>query len=1254
MANEPIMRIGDPQPTVSTTNQLFASDRSQKREGNLSALLFGASTVIGGWKAATLFRDKYTTTNPNYFTFFDFASRTNAGAKESIPDDTFIGLKNNRFTGGDVILETIRKAEEYSPGKVGRTFQLSHLLTPFLGSKNTRMHLDAQNVKAQYNVLKPLIDKAGNMPLSDDALKHGLVFEDNKLFQADKFGQAIKDKKYLNEARLVFPYYKVPTYDSETGKIKDTLSINDVYKNYINARTGAKLDIDATLKDGGMPFTIIGEKTAGKLNYEYGFRALARTAMQRGVKVWDHPMGFLEEYMPANSKLKEYVGKFRFNLGTKGRYDLGVRETLGVMTKNVGTRLALGGIAYYGLDSIVRNVAPDDNYFSNGIIAGLAQTYANIRTGYASLVSDHFQGLRDTQEQIAPGSTSLTTLAGLPASFALAGGMAAYSKFLWDANKTNYTSAITSAIDKKPLFGKLGGMFAGGRLKRFTVGGALLGLAIEAPFIPGALLTGDTSEELKAEYSGEKEVPVYANRWWMGGGGPWEGGKIKYFRPSTVALLKNDIETVSMFGDSETARSVNPFLHPFDYLRDPYRAEKLTDDDRPYPIWGMDVSTASFIGKAYERTIGQIIKPDKLNPAFEAALNSGRIKENDDGSYSYVTEVTAGDASLIAEGKMLPPPSARDDSNIEAAKWSYDALKDFIGIKGFVLDQLESGFGADLDTLGDVQLAKSGQMSNDAREIAELNLGGILGLGEAQRRFIPTNSGAIGNTVNPLENNMPSWLPSNTADFYIDFRKGDPYKAIDVGYARLPGKGYEILNPDVQGLDPEDYPDIYKYKILADVALGSNEYYKIKKQSDNRFSSGAMSESEASLYLRIKDQENKRAQTKQFYEYKTNEELDKMNPLAAGAAQYWELLTHGPLSEAPYEKLSIVRPTSKFIHQRTAIEDYEATQLDNADSGMWDKPIEHYISPALTQIARGLGFDYIPDKTEERYQVDEYFDKLEYLKNRTLYKQKLSEGSAGEAQGFKRAYGKTIQGSLASGLDNERDILYSFIALPKRERDYFTSFINADQEQREKIRELVPDRIGALYEELWSRKDILAQYYDPDTGTINQDKAQQAIQAQAASEEDTLESEYSSEYNNYKNNNQLQAQGSFKEYIADLDAQQYIENTTGMPDKDFVGWDPRIDVKDIKLRALSIGGEDLYEYGFFKTDLESLKRVIAVLNEEQVTTEIDAVKKQKQDKGALEERIRTNLIQNNLDPKMIELVKTNSEGSLTVNVEETQ
>ena len=76
--------------------------------------------------------------------------------------------------------------------------------------------------------------------------------------------------------------------------------------------------------------------------------------------------------------------------------------------------------------------------------------------------------------------------------------------------------------------------------------------------------------------------------------------------------------------------------------------------------------------------------------------------------------------------------------------------------------------------------------------------------------------------ANEIPNNAASWLPGD--DYYTNFHEGDPFIKVPEGYARLPGAGYEALHPELEGVDPEDYPDIHKMAILADVAPYSREY----------------------------------------------------------------------------------------------------------------------------------------------------------------------------------------------------------------------------------------------------------------------------------------------------------------------------------------------------------------------------------------------------------------------------------------------
>ena len=130
----------------------------------------------------------------------------------------------------------------------------------------------------------------------------------------------------------------------------------------------------------------------------------------------------------------------------------------------------------------------------------------------------------------------------------------------------------------------------------------------------------------------------------------------------------------------------------------------------------------------------------------------------------------------------------------------------------------------------DVYYQGSRQMTSTSRRYFERELGaGIgpspgfnesFGYSEPLRRFIQREG--FEPQANEIPNTMPSWMPGD--DYYTNFRKGDPFIKVDQGFARLPGKGYEALHPELEGTNPEDYPDINKMAILADVAPYSREY----------------------------------------------------------------------------------------------------------------------------------------------------------------------------------------------------------------------------------------------------------------------------------------------------------------------------------------------------------------------------------------------------------------------------------------------
>jgi tetratricopeptide (TPR) repeat protein len=119
---------------------------------------------------------------------------------------------------------------------------------------------------------------------------------------------------------------------------------------------------------------------------------------------------------------------------------------------------------------------------------------------------------------------------------------------------------------------------------------------------------------------------------------------------------------------------------------------------------------------------------------------------------------------------------------------TYYGLTEMAGMKGFLLEGIT---GQPVEDMKIIQ--SSERMTSYNRAFWDLELGGIGGEGnEIGRRFIPRQRRFQEELdINPIRNTMPSWMPGD--NYFINFRKGDPYVKVPRGEARLPGGGYESL-----------------------------------------------------------------------------------------------------------------------------------------------------------------------------------------------------------------------------------------------------------------------------------------------------------------------------------------------------------------------------------------------------------------------------------------------------------------------------
>ena len=1126
--------------------------------------------------------------------------------------------------------------EELSPLHILKTLQISSFTTLFVevvDSKNRQTIIGSESIRVYEKYYRNLIMNNSKISLSDANIDNGFILENKKLYQ--RLGNGDRGDVLLNYASAV----------NTNIEIGEQNSPNRVFQKFANIH-GVDTRMDQFKKE---PIAIVGGASKYKTQVDW-MRAYTRFSMEIGYKVLDNPLGFVEEYSAAlgageskvfQSKTFQMAKKvLNVNIGTGGVYKEGTRESLKMLTKNLGTKSLIGYLGYQGINSFLDDVTPESSVWNDGITSGIAANYAKGRVGFARAWSDRFQGYKERQEEAAPESTSLLTLIGLPLAGAMAGANAAYFQRLYDTKTMGAEAAAQKHSVEKKFQGYLGQSLeainmnkASTTVRRYSKLGAVMTGALTLPFLPGALV-GTSSEELAAEYSGDKEVAVRADRGWLMGGQALEGGKIKYHRKSLVAEGIANAKEKTLYENSDEKRAQDPIYSPFRYLKNPYAFEEAHTDDMPYPVWGMDVTYGSFLGKAFQGTFGKIIKPDVMNPIVEnfgkgktglvdAGLNAAGLGTEEKGyaeqqladfegghtrNEAYVVPVNEDSKtkSLVQSGDMMAAPSPISNANIRAAVGGYTAGSDFIGMKGFAGNLTSRAMGIDPEEQLEPQLAVSGSARTAKKSIVDMQLGDAGGAGEFLRRLIPQSSATDKDSINPMANTVaPDWLPSNETKYFKNFKRGDFYsETTEHGETLLPSRGFAELNPELKGVDPNDYPLVYQYKILQNVARGSSEH--IATRNYLLENTDSLTEREQEIFFEAYGQEKDREQEKKFYEYKTSEDKAKLNILQTAQNALWESFSH---KESPLEPLTPFRPMAKFLHQRTAIEDYKRTQIAGSDAAIWTKPNEHFLSPTKNRLLQSFNGAYKPEDVQEKENIDEYFDKLALIKS-------LRTGDQYKAE-------RTVAALASSGIRDASSMRQFKNALPDNQKPYVEAFAKeTNAEKRREIMELLPTDIGRAYSSIWQNmdglnyakehnldpKEFLDSQYIKDSGILknnkNIDLSSDVTEAIRVKSQDITSSSERKKYIDMAESKAIRLEAARR------DAEEYIQHQTGaLPEDDWVGWDPRLTIDDIKLKTLSVGKADLQRFGYWDKEIRRNDRIKILDKDTDIVNDYDDIRR---------------------------------------------
>lgn len=1030
----------------------------------------------------------------------------------------FISLGKNKRVW-DYYLKGLRGIEEYSPAGMFKTFQLSNFFSQF-ETATQDIHISADLLKQNIPYRDYLYKVIGTPDAGQRMLSEGLHLKGGQLLYAQSGDVALKYAGAMRVAEGTSAHMG-SAYARAIGA--DIPSAAKFFE-HIQPYPGSPMRNPTA---GDMAAQIIGGRNLGQHAWRQA-SMVGTELVSRFNRLLEQPFE-MQPFKTVFGVLEPLI-KNRFNpYGFAVKQGTGL-QMLGRLTGKYGLGLGALALGYQTVDWAMRQSDfLDDTAFDQGLTAGLGTigVKANL---LASRIAEFTGGhaYREAQEEIAPGSTSFSSLLAFPLIGAMVGSFSTYGYKVHAMAQLQRKQGLSAAAARTQiteglesftgtgLRAKLGQLIAQptglysrqdtigkvmraiatrnsdelvykflgkiGPGKLFGMLGAAIGTAAVLPFLPGALVPSTRPEELEAIYSGQQEVAVRKGRWWEFGRSSFEGDRIDYFRPHWYPRMLQRARDKAIWGEDEPSPLTKMFKREFTY-----DLERKHYYDRPYPITSLPFEDVPFIGPILANTIGRLIKPPKLMHTEEWLRTGEGGEEEYLAPYPRFGQRVATELGELPGGKPTSPYSIDQTIGEQAYR-----MTEMIGLPGFIATSIKESLTGTADLFDTKsQLESARRIDGIERWYWDQEIGGGIGTTEALRRLYPHRRRQI-ELYNPIRNTMPEWLPG-PGERASDFLHGDPYTKVKEGEMRLPGAGYAARFPELKGVAPADYPLIHQYRILADVAPYTEKFKQLNRQIRGARTRKDWTDYEEQIYQTTKEQVQARKTKKEFNEYEylspmgelfdttrrftgaeaSVELLSRLNEIKASGQQepgviskifggYWEWLAHN--AETTLDQLTPMSPGAKLVHRRSAIEDYERTQVYGTTNAFWSHPYRDFIRPTFNLTAEFFGFDGIPDHIQERRGLEEYFDILEYTKYARLSNMARNNRDKAALKEFEEKKDQTLFGINPF----TRNYTSLFRALPRRDRDYFNAFSEADTaEERQEILKLVPENERSLYTARW-------------------------------------------------------------------------------------------------------------------------------------------------------------------------------------------
>ena len=299
---------------------------------------------------------------------------------------------------------------------------------------------------------------------------------------------------------------------------------------------------------------------------------------------------------------------------------------------------------------------------------------------------------------------------------------------------------------------------------------------------------------------GVNQVPVRTGRWWEIGNDPFQGGRIKYYRPSLAYLSTSDWQYSSTLWGNKTNYWKYGSMLPtptnlFDVLPLLYRDKFLGtmhQKDRPY----------GFVGTGIMNT--------QAEQQLKQSTGMGAIY----GGINAIASYKRSNSIATQTVKQLQREASIMRANSLKASMSFISkyAEEYPGMPGF----LASAVVSNISNKRQMYLANPSYMGSAYRQYYQKELGSMLGMTELFRRMMPNQHPWYNTITGNKRNTQPQWLPQR-------FQYGDPYAQLEFGEVRLPGEAYLMTHP----LSGGKYSLPQQMQIAANVSPRSSSYDKI-------------------------------------------------------------------------------------------------------------------------------------------------------------------------------------------------------------------------------------------------------------------------------------------------------------------------------------------------------------------------------------------------------------------------------------------